>query len=322
MQELITRYPGLLIAMASLALAELIWVRLFARRSYDVRASAASIGVAVGQALIKPLTAGLIAGTYGWIHSFALWHVPLDDWRAWVAGLFAVEFAYYWFHRWSHTVNWLWATHAVHHSANELTLPAAIRLGWTGIISGGWLIFAPLALLGMPPVMIGALLAANLLYQFGLHTEAVRKLGPLEWIFNTPSHHRAHHASEGQWLDCNFGGVLIVFDRWFGTFVAEPDEGGLRYGLTDPIRSHNPVVIALRQWSIMATAFSTAQGWQQRWQVLFGKPGAQMKQSAGDFSGRALNQCADDLQIGLEPRNRSGRYVTGGKGNHSWFISI
>lgn len=284
MQEIVTRHPGVLIAMAVLALAEFVWARVIAGRGYDVRASAASIGVAIGQTLIKPLTMGVIAVTYGWVHSFALWTLPMDNWQSWVVGFFALEFAYYWFHRWSHTVNWLWATHAVHHSANELTLPAAIRLGWTGFISGGWLIFAPLALLGMPPAMIALLLAANLFYQFGLHTEAVRKLGPLEWVLNTPSHHRAHHACDGPWLDCNFGGVLIVFDRWFGTFVPEPEEGGLRYGLTDPIRSNNPVVIALRQWAIMAAELATARGWQHRALILFGKPGAPPKQPTNDFA--------------------------------------
>jgi sterol desaturase/sphingolipid hydroxylase (fatty acid hydroxylase superfamily) len=272
MQELLTHYPSVLVAMLVLGLAEWFWLKLAKGQSYDARASAASVGVAIGQALIKPLTAGVIVATYSWVHSFALWRFPMHDWRSWVFGFFAVEFAYYWFHRWSHTVNWLWATHAVHHSANELTLPAAVRLGWTGIVSGGWLIFAPLVLLGFSPIMIGALLALNLLYQFGLHTETIRKLGPLEWIFNTPSHHRAHHACDRPWLDCNFGGVLIIFDRWFGTFVAEPDEGGLRYGLTDPIFSYNPVVIALRQWKIMGTEFAAATDWERRVEILFGQP--------------------------------------------------
>jgi sterol desaturase/sphingolipid hydroxylase (fatty acid hydroxylase superfamily) len=274
MQEVLTRYPAVLAAMIVLSLAELIWATMFAKRGYDLRASAASIGIAVGQALLKPLSAGLIIGVYSWVHAQALWTLPMDDPRSWVIGFFVLEFAYYWFHRWSHKVNLLWATHAVHHSANELTLPASIRLGWTGIVSGGWLIFAPLALLGMPPAMIGILLALNLLYQFGLHTEAIRKLGPIEWIFNTPSHHRAHHACDEPWLDCNFGGVLIIFDRWFGTFVPEPDEGGLRYGLTDPIQSYNPFVIALRQWGIMARAFFSSSSWPRRIEIMFGAPAA------------------------------------------------
>ncbi len=272
MQELLTQYPMVLVVMIGLALAEWVWARFIARCGYDAGSSLASFGVAVGQSLLKPLGGVVILGTYTALHALTPLRLPIDDWRVWVIGFFAVEFAYYWFHRLSHRINWLWATHAVHHSANELTLPAAVRLGWTGVISGGWLAFAPLMLLGFPPLMVGLLLALNLLYQFGLHTEAIRKLGPLEWVLNTPSHHRAHHASEEPWLDCNFGGVLIVFDRWFGTFVPEPDEGGLRYGLTDPIQSNNPFVIALRQWAIMARLFWAAYNAVDRWRIVFGKP--------------------------------------------------
>jgi sterol desaturase/sphingolipid hydroxylase (fatty acid hydroxylase superfamily) len=272
MQELLTQYPMVLAVMTALAFAEWLWVRFFARRSYDIGASLASFGVAIGQSLLKPLGGVVIFGTYTLLQAATPLALPMDDWRVWVAGFFAVEFAYYWFHRFSHCINWLWATHAVHHSANELTLPAAIRLGWTGVLSGGWLVFAPLVLLGFPPLMVGLLLAINLLYQFGLHTEVIRKLGPLEWVLNTPSHHRAHHSSDEPWLDCNFGGVLIIFDRWFGTFVPEPEEGGLRYGLTDPIRSNNPFVIAFSQWAVMARLLWSVNNARDRWLVIAGRP--------------------------------------------------
>lgn len=272
MQELFTQYPVILAIMFGLAVAEWAWARLVARKSYDVAASAASVAVAIVQVLIKPLSAGIILGFYTVVAAIAPVQFPLNNVLTWLAGFFAVEFAYYWFHRWSHRVNWLWATHAVHHSANELTLPAAIRLGWTGPISGGWLVFAPLILIGFPPMVIGLLLALNLLYQFPLHTEAMRRWGPFEAILNTPSHHRAHHASEGPWLDCNFGGVLIVFDRWFGTFVPEPIEGGLRYGLTTPITGYNPVRIAFEQWRRLFVALVQCRGWLARLALLIGPP--------------------------------------------------
>lgn len=272
MQEVLTQYPNILLIMLILSGLEWFWARQITKRRYDARASLASLGVAVGQALIKPLGAGFIAMVYGAAYQHALLTLSRHDWRVWLLGFFAVEFAYYWFHRWSHSINWLWATHAVHHSPNELTLPAALRLGWTGVISGGWMFFLPLVVIGFPPKMIGLLLAFNLLYQFGLHTETIRKLGPLEWLFNTPSHHRAHHASDTAWLDCNFGGVLIIFDRLFDTFVAEPDEGGLKYGLTEPLYSYSPVRIALNQWAVMLSAFKAASSNRQRLAVLFGKP--------------------------------------------------
>jgi sterol desaturase/sphingolipid hydroxylase (fatty acid hydroxylase superfamily) len=160
-------------------------------------------------------------------------------------------------------------------AANEMTLPAAVRLGWTGTISGGWLVFMPLILLGFPPLMVGGLLAANLLYQYSLHTEAVGRLwAPIEYIFNTPSHHRAHHSCDAAWIDCNFGGVLIIFDRLFGTLVAEPAQGGLNYGLVTPLVSNNPVRIALNQWAVMISAFGQARSWSRRWTILFGRPDA------------------------------------------------
>jgi sterol desaturase/sphingolipid hydroxylase (fatty acid hydroxylase superfamily) len=271
-EGLIAQYPSILLVMLLLGIGEYAWVRRRGGFAYDGKAAFASLGVAIGQFAVKPLSGGLIFAFYLWLHSFALWQFPTDDWCSWAACFLAVEFAYYWMHRWSHTVHLLWATHAVHHSSNQIILPVAIRLGWTGALSGGWLVLAPLALFGFPPKMIIAMLAINLFYQFGLHTEAVRKLGPLEWVLNTPSHHRAHHSSDEKWLDCNFGGVLIIFDRLFGTFVAEPDKGGLRYGLTNPIDSNNPFTIAMRQWWILGRALSKAKTPRDGWRACFGKP--------------------------------------------------
>lgn len=273
MPEIVHR-PAILLLFLILALVEWRWRATHSTLRYDWRASLASFGIAAGQFAIRPLTAMLLTGVYSAAQCLALFPLPADDWRVWVGGFFAVEFTYYWFHRWSHLVNWLWATHAVHHSANQMTLPAAIRLGWTNIVSGGWVLFLGLVLIGFPPVMVIGLLGANLLYQYSLHTEAIGKLGPLEWVFNTPSHHRAHHASDPAYLDWNFGGVLIVFDRVFGTLRREPDGGGLTYGLVKPVLSHNPVAIAFVQWRAVAAGLVAARTWSERWTVLFGRPAA------------------------------------------------
>jgi sterol desaturase/sphingolipid hydroxylase (fatty acid hydroxylase superfamily) len=272
MESLIAQYPIVLIVMFGLSVVEYVWMRRSSTMIYDLKAAGASVGVAIGQFAIKPLTASLIFGVYKWLYDLAPIQLAMDDWWVWVLCFLALEFAYYWMHRWSHTIEWMWATHAVHHSSNQIILPVAIRLGWTGAVSGAWLIFAPLALMGFPPEMIVLMLAINLFYQFGLHTEAVRKLGVLEWVLNTPSHHRAHHASDPAFLDCNFGGVLIIFDRIFGTFRAEPDGGGLTYGLTRPLISYNPFIIALRQWGILAQKIVASRSLAQTWQALFGRP--------------------------------------------------
>lgn len=273
MPEIVQR-PAILLFFLILAVIEWRWRIHHRDRRYDWRASLASLGIAVGQFGLKPLTAVVLTAAYTKAHQMSVLSLPIDDWRVWMIGFVAVEFAYYWFHRWSHMINWMWATHAVHHSANEMTLPAAIRLGWTNLLSGGWVIFLPLALLGFPPVMVTALLGANLVYQYGLHTEAIGKLGPIEWVLNTPSHHRAHHASDSAYLDCNFGGVLIIFDRLFGTLRMEPDGGGLRYGLVKPVLSYNPIVIAFSQWRVMRDGMTAAATWPERWAVVFGSPEA------------------------------------------------
>jgi len=182
------------------------------------------------------------------------------------------ELCYYAYHRAAHRVGWFWATHCVHHSPNELTLAAALRLGWSGKLTGTTLFFAPLVWLGFPPLAVVATLGANLLYQFWLHAPWMPRLGPLEWILNTPTHHKVHHGSNPEYLDCNYGGVLIVFDRLFGTFVDLRDDLPPRYGLTVPLRTHNPLRIALHGWAELARELRAARGGVAVLRVLFGPP--------------------------------------------------
>lgn len=263
---------GLIIATVAI-LSEFAWRRWGARSGYDLRAAAASIGVAIGHGVSGIVTAGVLGAVYAAAWRYAPLRLPADNGWTWAAGFVLVEFAYYWFHRYSHTVRWLWASHAVHHSARELNFPAAVRLGWTNLISGGWLLFVPVVLLGFHPLMVTGLLAANLKYQFLLHTEMIGQLGPLEWVLNTPSHHRAHHATNPAYIDKNFGGVLIVFDRMFGTFAAERPDDRPRYGLVHPVTSDNPFVIAFHEWGRLLTDLRGARSARQAARVMFGPPG-------------------------------------------------
>ncbi|MGA7778400.1 MAG: sterol desaturase family protein [Paraburkholderia sp.] len=162
------------------------------------------------------------------------------------------EFCYYWYHRASHRIRFFWATHAVHHSPNQLTLSSAYRLGWTGKLTGAAIFFTPLVWLGVRPEIVLATLMINLLYQFWLHNTWMPKLGWLEYVLNTPSAHRVHHASNVEYLDANYGGVLIIFDRLFGTYVEERKDIPCRYGLTTPTRSHNPFVVQFEHWVSLA----------------------------------------------------------------------
>ncbi len=179
---------------------------------------------------------------------------------------------YYWQHRASHRIHWMWATHAVHHSATKLNFTAAVRLGWTGNISGNFLFFLPLVWFGFHPFAVIGMLGVNLFYQFFIHTELVPRLGPLEWILNTPAHHRVHHASNPACLDKNYGGILIVFDRMFGSFAEAPPHEALRYGLVHGTSSYNPVRIALGEWRNMFRDFARATTLRARVKTLLGPP--------------------------------------------------
>jgi sterol desaturase/sphingolipid hydroxylase (fatty acid hydroxylase superfamily) len=239
---------------------------------HDVRETVASVGVALGDVAMRTLTGSLAALPFVLLYRLRLFDIPMDTVWSWAALFLGTEFAYYWFHRASHRVRWLWATHAVHHSATHFNLSAAIRLGWTGQLTGAFIFFLPLAWIGFPPVAIGAMLSAGLLYQFFLHTAFPVRLGPLEWILNTPSHHRVHHSCNEDCLDKNYGSVLIVFDRLLGTFAEPPVGEPLRFGLKGRSPSHNPFAIALNEWRHLLRDAARARGCRRKLKVLLGAP--------------------------------------------------
>lgn len=160
----------------------------------------------------------------------------------------------------------------MHHSPNQMVLPVALRLSWTSGISGVWIFLLPVALAGIHPVTIGTIMIVNLRYQFFLHTEHIGRLGPLEWVLNTPSHHRVHHASNSCYLDKNFGGILIVFDRIFGTYAAERRDLKIVCGLTKPLTSNNPIVIAFHEWVNLARDLKASSGVKDAFATVLGKP--------------------------------------------------
>jgi sterol desaturase/sphingolipid hydroxylase (fatty acid hydroxylase superfamily) len=264
----------LLIALVALSLMLLEFLLLYRRRhqTYSWQESLASFGVMLGHRVSQSSTALLSIAMMDLVWQHRLFTVPLD--QAWGIGLLfiGIEFFYYWHHRAAHRVRWLWATHAVHHSPEHMNLSAAYRLGWTGALSGNILFFLPLVWLGFSPVAILVGLSLNLLYQFWIHTELIPKLGPLEWVLNTPSHHRVHHASNPAYIDKNYGGVLIIFDRLFGTLTVEQPQNPPVYGLTRPIRSYNPLKIVFNEWQRLFKALARAKSWSQRWQIAFGPP--------------------------------------------------
>lgn len=262
----------IVIAIATLEGLVLTFV---AARTYDWRSYAASLADFLGRefGVRRFLAFSLAVPVLGWAWEHRLMTVPLNGVLAFALLFVGQEFCYYWFHRTSHRVRWFWATHAVHHSPNQFTLAAAYRFGLTGALSGTSLFYVPLIWLGFPPVAVFATLSLNLLYQFWLHTDWIPKLGWLEYVLNTPSHHRVHHASNPHYLDANYGGVLIVFDRLFGTLVVERSDMPCRYGLVKPLLTNNPFKIAFHEWLAMARDVWQAKSWRHRLAFVFGPPG-------------------------------------------------
>ena len=211
---------------------------------YEKRDSAASITMGLLAVIVSGATKLLIS-----IPLFTvLYEHRLVDlggaWWSWLVLLFAEDLCYYWFHRIHHEVRLLWSCHVNHHSSRYFNLSTALRQPLLTPLTGP-IFWAPLPLLGFPPWMVLTAQAWSLLYQFWIHTELVRTLGPLEWFMNTPSHHRVHHGKNLDYLDRNHGGIFIVWDRLFGTFAPEKDH--VVFGLTKDIQTFNPLRIAFHE---------------------------------------------------------------------------
>lgn len=269
---------GVLLVAATLEGVVMSWRR---PGSYDWRAYFSSIADAVMRRGVDALGLSVVAPVLLWAWEHRLQTIALDSIGPYLLLFVGLEFFYYWYHRTAHRVRWFWATHAVHHSPNQLSLATSVRLGVTGKLTGTALFFMPLVWLGFPPKAVFIALALNLLYQFWIHATWIPKLwAPIEWVFNTPSHHRVHHGSNPEYLDCNYGGVLIVFDRLFGSLVVEREDRPPRYGLTLPLHSYNPLYIALHEWINLARDLAHARSGREVWQALFGPPGAKAAAAA------------------------------------------
>lgn len=237
---------------------------------YELKDSAASLTMGLGSLGIGVVAAFLRVPFFAWLYE----HRFLDlgaAWWSWILLLFAEDYCYYWFHRLHHEVRLLWAAHVVHHSSQHYNLSTALRQPWVTPFTGP-IFWAPLPLLGFSPAMVLIAQSWSLLYQFWLHTEAVGKLGPLEWVLNTPSHHRVHHGTNPEYLDKNHGGIFIIWDRLFGTFAEERDR--VVYGITKNLESFSPITIAVHELRAMGRDLVASRGPRDAWRAVFGRPGA------------------------------------------------
>ena len=249
--------------------------RFVDRDSYtDGKDTFVSISLSIITAIVEFIPKILAFATFMFLHELS----PLADivqrqWWAWLILFFLDDFSYYWFHRMNHEVRLFWAGHVPHHSSMQLNLGTALRQG-VGERIHKYLFWLWLPLLGFDALMIFMMISLNLLYQFFVHTELVQKFPkPIEWLFNTPSHHRVHHASNIRYLDCNHAGVLIIWDRIFGTFSEEKDFEKPIYGLTKNIHSYNPAFVATHEYGSIWKDVRRATKWSDKLKYIFYAPG-------------------------------------------------
>jgi sterol desaturase/sphingolipid hydroxylase (fatty acid hydroxylase superfamily) len=264
--------PLLALVALGLMLAEYLFHKVNHVESHEAGETTASLAIALGNKIIAAFTAGLAAVPMLFVYRHRLFDIRLDAAWSWLALFLGVELSYYAHHVAMHKIRWLWATHVVHHSPTRLNLSAAVRLGPGGNLTGGFLFYLPVVAIGFHPAAVLGMLALGLIYQFFLHLAYAPRLGPLEWVLNTPRHHQVHHACNPGCVDKNFGSVLVVFDRLFGTFATAPKDEQLRFGVGSAGPTANPLKIVFGVWTQICADAYRAEGATAKLHALFGRP--------------------------------------------------
>jgi sterol desaturase/sphingolipid hydroxylase (fatty acid hydroxylase superfamily) len=242
----------------ALVLIEMLWARTRTPEAYEPRDTLVSLAMGLGSNASGIATAGLVGALYLWLWQFRLVEIGWA-WWAWALCFVLDDLAYYVFHRTAHRVRWFWASHVNHHSSQHYNLSTALRQTWTGTIAFGFIFRLPLLLIGFHPGMIFFCAGLNLVYQFWFHTEAIRKCPRwFEAVMNTPSHHRVHHATNPLYLDRNYAGVFIVWDKLLGTFQPELDSERIHYGIVKQLGTFNLLWTAFHEWIGIARDVWTA----------------------------------------------------------------
>ena len=257
-----------------LILAEMIYGRLTGRARFEPRDTATSLVMGLGSQFAGLLSRGLVLaiGLRVWEH-YRIFDIGFSWWTIILAFL-GEDLAYYVGHRAAHRIRWFWAAHVIHHSSQHYNLSTALRQTWTNLLALNFIFRLPLFLVGFHPLLIAFVAALNLVYQFWIHTEAIGRLPRwFEAVFNTPSHHRVHHATNPRYLDSNYAGTLIVWDRLFGTFVPEDDAEPCRYGIVRQLGTFNPLKVAFHEWLGILRDLVRARGLRELAGYLFGPPG-------------------------------------------------
>lgn len=268
----------LLLALAPVFLLCVAWEAWWCQRRglayYGLRDTLCNAALALLHQGADKLAWVFVLPVYAWVYQHHRLLELAPGWASFLLLFLAQDFLYYWFHRASHRVRWLWAAHSVHHSSTRMNFSTAFRQSLMYPVAGMWLFWLPLAWLGFPPQQVVGVVLLNLAFQFFVHTQTVPRLGWLEKVFNTPSIHRAHHACNPCYIDRNYAGVLVIWDRLFGTYVDECDSEPCRYGTVTPVNSHNPLIVTFHAWRALLHDLIRARRLGEVVQVLFGPPEA------------------------------------------------
>ena len=263
-------YYGVPMVIALIA-GESIYSYIFKKGYYKKEDTLASIGLLAGNVAVSLLTKGLILLLYIYFYQFRLFTINdlLPVWAVWALTFVVIDFVYYWYHRCSHRVRFLWAVHMNHHSSEEMNYVVSLRQAWFGPISKiPFFMFMPLV--GFDPLITLVAGVASTLWGVLGHTQWINRLGPLEYIFVTPSSHRVHHGSNECYLDKNYGNFLIVWDRMFGTFAEEKEK--VKYGIRENVKTFNPLKITFRVWFQISDDFTKSKTLKNKFLSIFGRP--------------------------------------------------
>lgn len=256
-----------------LVLVEMVVARLRDRQRYCPKDTLTSLALGMGSTVAGILTAGLFVAIAMWLYQFRIFDIGWQ-WYWFVIAFVVDDFRYYLFHRAAHRIRWFWASHVIHHSSQHYNLSTALRQTWTGFLGLSFVFALPLFVIGFHPAMIAFVSGINLIYQFWIHTEVIRRMPRwFEAVMNTPSHHRVHHATNPRYLDKNYAGVLIVWDRLLGTFEPEREDDRPRYGIVRNLGSFNLFWAAFHEWIGIAKDVWNAPDWKARWMYMAAPPG-------------------------------------------------
>jgi sterol desaturase/sphingolipid hydroxylase (fatty acid hydroxylase superfamily) len=250
----------------------MLWARSRAPEKYEPRDTLTSLALGTGSTVAGALTGALVFSLAMWMYENRLFDIGWA-WWAWPLCFVLDDLAYYWAHRTGHRVRWFWASHVNHHSSQHYNLSTALRQTWTGFIALGFIFRIPLALIGFHPAMLLFVGGFNLIYQFWIHTEAIGKFSRwFEYVMNTPSHHRVHHATNPRYLDRNYAGVFIIWDRMFGTFTEEVESEKILYGIVRQLGTFNLLWSVFHEWvGIFKDLWSAP--WRHKLSYLVREPG-------------------------------------------------